>query len=442
LSGCATVWPSHITGSREERLDIERAFLSKVAVSGQIEKALASGIRDNHFPKGVMRDVYGFLAEHSRTYNGPPSMTVVREQFPDFNFEATTDSLEYLTHRFVKDVKRKYAKNSLLELARQLEDDPEDIDGLLLAEARRLAMLIPSSGADSFKNIDERIDSYKNGESVEDGILMGIPEIDRLTGGIQPHELVTISGWQGTGKSTLTQYVLFNAWKQGRSSLVFSLEMTGKALMRKWDTMLTNFEYHALKTGKLSPEDLELWQLKAKEVREGTADIVVKSGIRGCTPDYVYAEIVRHQPDIVAIDYISLMELSRSASDTQHWQVITYLTQNLKQIALSTGTPILAVAQTNINSAKDGAKLENISYSRSIGQDSDIVLGLHQNEEMKEEKKMAVRMLKNRDGSTCETGMLWDMNTMRFMDWNDAFYFVNKNKRERINTETGEIIGD
>jgi hypothetical protein len=60
------------------------------------------------------------------------------------------------------------------------------------------------------------------------------------------------------------------------------------------------------------------------------------------------------------------------------------------------GVPIIAMAQTNRSGGKDGAELDNVGYSMSIVQDSDIVIGLFADEEMKDAKEMQIRLNKNR----------------------------------------------
>ena len=423
-------------------MDIERAYLSKVAHTGQIEASISAGIQESHFGDETLKNIYSYMATHARKYKGPPSMEVLRERFPNHNFEVVTDSLEFLRERFTRHVKLRYVRLSLVEMAQQLEkpEVADNIDGIFLAEARRLAELMPTSKVHKFSDIDERIERYEKGQDLNRGIKMGIPDFDRLTLGIQPHEFVSIVGWQGTGKSTLTQWILFNAWMQGKTCMCISLEMEAPALFRKWDTMLTNFEYHRLKSHELSPSDVELWRTRAQMVKEKKCDIIVKDDVMSCSVDYVYAEAMRYKPDLLAIDYVSLMDTSRSGGN-QMWEKVTYLTQALKQIARTSGIPIIAVAQTNIASADSGAKLDNIAYSRSIGQDSDIVLGLHQDDEMKENQRMSVRMLKNRDGSTAISDLLWDMDHMKFEPFNEGEFFRNKLKRQQqVDEATGEIL--
>lgn len=416
-------------------MDYERLLIAKLAQTGKIQTALAEGIREDHFTEESLGEIFTFLANHARKYKIAPSFATVRNEFPDHNFELEPEALEYIKEQFVIQVKRRRAIEAARDLAVAL-DDPEqvaNIDQLFLQKSRELAQIVPSAGLGRFSNMEDRIEEYEKGPDDEAGIKMGIPLFDDLTQGIQPHEYISIVGWQGTGKSTLAQWILFNAWEQGKTPMYISLEMEKKALFRKWDTMAMHFEYNKLKSHELGERDVADWKAKAAEVKEkfkvDKRDIVVLDDVQGCTVDRVYAELHRWKPDILCIDYITLMDINKSAGN-QMWEKVTYITQALKQIARVSKIPIIGVAQTNIDSAESGAKLENISYSRSIGQDSDLVLGLYSNDEMKREKQMQVRMLKNRDGMTTNTNLFWDMATMRFGDWSIRHKFQERGQSE------------
>jgi replicative DNA helicase len=96
------------------------------------------------------------------------------------------------------------------------------------------------------------------------------------------------------------------------------------------------------------------------------------------------------------------------------WQSITEITQDLKQVARTLKIPILAAAQTNRAGGKEGAELDNVGGSLSIIQDSDIVVGLFADDEMKAQKEMEIRLRKNRDGKIGEFRAVWDHEKMEY----------------------------
>lgn len=367
------------------------------------------------------------MADHARQYRQAPSFSTVRDQFPDHNFEFVDESLDYIRECFIKGVKRRHAIDEIRLLVEAIDNPREgvEIDSMFLESARNLATVVPSSKLHRFKDMDQRIEKYETEDpNLNKGIFTNIPLLDDLTQGIQPHEYVTIMGWTGTGKSTLAQWLLFNAWMQGKTPMYISLEMEASALLRKWDTMATNFQYGNLKAHELRDAELEKWKSKAAEVREKPNDIVILDDVRGCSADRVYGEIHRWRPDIVCIDYITLMDTGRGSS--QMWEKVMQITQALKQIARTTGVPIVGVAQTNRASAEGGAELNNVAFSSAIIQDSDIVLGLHSDKEMRENNRMQLRVLKNRDGMQGETDLLWDMSTMTFGPYRETQRFTER----------------
>ena len=209
----------------------------------------------------------------------------------------------------------------------------------------------------------------------------------------------TVSGFSGLGKSTFLKAVCFNVWARGKTPLFITLEEEAVHIAEQFDAMAASLDYAKLKQLDLPHEQMENWKKYRDEIREKAADIPIIDKIRHCTPENIYAETVRHEPDVVFVDYISLMRSSRPGQKgASMWQSITEITQDLKQNARTLGVPIVAAAQTNRSSGKDGAELDNIGNSISIIQDSDVVVGLFSDDEMRERKQMEVRVNKNRRG--------------------------------------------
>lgn len=409
------------------QIDWERTLVAKVAQTGKIQQVLSEGITDQHFANETLGEIFRFMADHARSYRQAPSFTTVKDKYPDHNFEFVDESLDYIRECFIKGVKRRCAIEEIRNLVGAIDNPQEgvEIDSMFLESARNLATVVPSSRLHRFSDMDKRIELYETEDpNLNKGIYTNIPLLDDLTQGIQPHEYVTIMGWTGTGKSTLAQWMLFNAWMQGKTPMYISLEMEASALLRKWDTMITNFQYGHLKSHTLRDGELANWKNKATEVKEKPNDIVILDDVRGCTADRVYGEIHRWRPDIVCIDYITLMDTGRGSS--QMWEKVMQITQSLKQIARTSKVPIIGVAQTNRASAEGGAELNNVAFSSAIIQDSDIVLGLHSDKEMREDNRMQLRVLKNRDGMQGETDLLWDMSTMTFGNYRETQRFTER----------------
>lgn len=401
-------------------MDIERLLVTKLASSGEIDKLVSAGIIATHFSSGDCSEVYGYMVDHLRKYRAVPSQDAVKKKFPKFEWQFTTDTLGYLTDEFISQIKRRETITMLRDLAVAV-DDPvrvKRLDEEALEMARNLAMIVPSTRASRFSDMSKRIEEYRlkalSGDSW--GIKMNIPTFDNLTYGVQPHEFIAVIGYQGTGKSTMLEYLAFQAYLQEKSTLFISLEMESEALYRRFDTMANNFDYNALKGLELSDKEIEIWEKMADRVQSNkhSHDIIVLDDLGRASVEKVYAEMARYKPDVCMVDYLSLM--SAPSHVGQGWERVGEITKGLKINARSLKTPIIAAAQTNRDSAKAGPELDNIAFASSIGMDTDIILGLHQDELMRDNHRMEVRMLKNRDGDTGKVTMDWNMTNRQFCE--------------------------
>lgn len=386
-------------------------------------------------------ECWDFMVAHTEKYSKQPTIQTIQENVK-FNFELSDEPIDYIRDRFVESVERRMTIEFVREVLGPATNDPAyagRLSELMLEYGRELKQILPTGEVSRFSDAERRIALFEERAASGDayiGIKMGIPEIDDATLGIQPHELVAIVGWQGTGKSTLVQWILSNFYLQDKKCLYISLEMTAEALMRKWDQMFQQFaSYRHLKMLNLTDEEIKRWRAWAKEAKEAASqrEIIVVSDGGSWTSERVHGEILKHRPDVCAIDYLTLMESSNRA-DEQRWANLTTLTRSLKQIALRTGTPILAISQTNRSSAKEGAQMDNIGGSYSIGADADIVIGLHQEDEDRDQNIMDVKLLKNRDGEILDTEVYWDMKKMRFAD----NYMMEQIRKTREATKLAE----
>jgi len=192
-------------------MDYEKLLLSRVAQTGQINQLMVEGIREDHFSDDRLRKLYKFMTDHYRRYKIAPTFDTVYHEFPDFNFETSGETVAFLKDKFKKSVMYRFGADAVIRISEELanSDSELDVDQLFMEESRRLASVLPNAKMHSFKDMPDRIQQYL--DSAEDswmGIKSGLPAIDNLTYGIQPHEYVTVFGVTGAGKSTVSQWIL------------------------------------------------------------------------------------------------------------------------------------------------------------------------------------------------------------------------------------------
>ena len=407
-------------------MNVDRTMMTRAIQSGQIAHLISRGVCPQQFTKTPdgeeLADVFEWLSDHARRYNVAPSIALFRERYPSFEMHPSSDPLDALIDSFFAGVKRRHFAAKIKDLAHAEYDSSKwgKLDELMLDAAKDLAAIVPSGRVSRFSDMHKRIDRYEAeaaDPSLRPGYNMGIPPFDELLSGMRPGNLVTIAGYSGLGKSLASSWILMNCYEQGAMGLLMSLEMTAEECFERLDTMVTHFSHRLLSSRSLGDHDIALWQRIANQFSGVRNDIVVLDRALGTTTDRVFAEINRYHPDVAVIDYVQLMR-SRQSYASQ-WQSLCDVTNELKEIALSTDTVIIMVSQDGRDAAKNGSTEENMGGSISVLQAADIYIGMHQTEEMYFDEEMEMRLLKGRRGARIRSRnrsvrLRWAPATMTF----------------------------
>ena len=303
-----------------------------------------------------------------------------------------------------------------VELVRGYHDaleDPEEIDEIelrALEMARALTEVVPSPKARRFSEGKARKDEYerRKKKDIKLGVNIGIPTIDEITLGVQPHELLIFGGPPGGGKTTALQYAAMNCYIDGETVLFVSLEVEAEQILRKFDTMRSQIQYHALKALKLNPEQEQKWHeiLERAEDERAHKDIIIVDDIRNCTVDKVSAQQIRYKPGVVVVDYLEEM---RTPRNVQGWEGVAANGRGLKESARVTKTPHVTATQLN----REG---ETAYQSAQKIADMLIVLDPPEEDEV-DSKEMRLLLRKYRDGPSRKwVTMHWDLDIMNIYE--------------------------
>lgn len=364
-----------------------------------------------------------YLERHARKYRETPSLEAAKNDNPDFEWFQVQDSLDYLIDKFAERLKRRFANDSLIDLAEALEDQKRanQIEIEFLEVARKLVTTVPSEAISRFSDADLRIKEYdrRKKENKPIGVPYGYPTLDRMTGGIMPHELVTVLGFTNIGKSTLLRSFAFNLWSEGYTPLYITLEMEEEVILNIFDAMAASLDYNKLKQLRLPEDQMQNWKEFAKKIKDSVGDIPVIDPKFMPTPDWVAATMMRYKPDVAIIDYVGLMKSSSTSRGLNRYQQLSEITEDLKMTARLLKIPIIMASQTTRAGAKDGADIDNVADAITISHHSDTMIGLYQDDkgEMAARKEMEIRLVKNRLGPRgINFKAVWDFDTMTFAE--------------------------
>lgn len=243
------------------------------------------------------------------------------------------------------------------------------------------------------------------------GLSTGLPDLDRLIGGLRPGEVTVIAGRPGQGKSMLAlDFVRACAFAQSGRAAFFSLEMTQAEIGARLVAASTTIPLTALRSGQLSGEQ---WARISEYVETvDDASIVIDD-----SPSVTIADVRararrygQHRPlDLIVVDYLQLMS-SGARSESRQVEVAEF-SRGLKLLAKELRVPVVVLSQ--FNRAPDGRldgkpRLSDMRESGAIEQDCDIALLLHRpSEDSDRAGEVDLIVAKNRNGPTDTVTAIW-----------------------------------
>ena len=216
------------------------------------------------------------------------------------------------------------------------------------------------------------------------GAPTGFTDLDDLTSGLQPADLIIVAGRPSMGKTTIAMNMAENiAIKTQKPVAIFSMEMPGDALAMRMMSSLGRIDQHRVRTGKL--EDHEWPRLTSAISLLGETKMFIDD-TPALTPTEVRARARRltrehGQLGLVVLDYLQLMQ-SPSSGDNRVQQ-ISDISRGLKALAKELNVPVVALSQLNRNLESRPNKrpmMSDLRESGAIEQDADLIIFVYRDE--------------------------------------------------------------
>ena len=179
------------------------------------------------------------------------------------------------------------------------------------------------------------------------GVPTGFTDLDALTNGLHPGQMIVIAARPALGKSTLALDLARAASvRHGLASVIFSLEMSRNEITMRLLSAEARVPLHSMRTGQMGDED---WTRLARRMSE----VVEAPLFIDDSPNMSMMEIrakcrrlkQRHDLRLVIIDYLQLMSSPRKVENRQ--QEVSEMSRSLKLLAKELDVPVVAVAQLN-----------------------------------------------------------------------------------------------
>ncbi|MCW5951620.1 MAG: replicative DNA helicase [Propionibacteriaceae bacterium] len=259
------------------------------------------------------------------------------------------------------------------------------------------------------------------------GIMAGVPtgfiELDELTNGLHPGQMVIIAARPGVGKSTLGLDIARAASIQhGLCSAFFSLEMTKTEIVMRLLSAEAQVPLNDIRKGRMSDENWSRIARKTAEVAE--APLFIDD-----SPNLTMMEIrakarrlkQRHDLKLVIVDYLQLMTSGKRVESRQ--LEVSEFSRQMKLLAKELDVPVVALSQLNRGPEQRTDKkpmLSDLRESGSLEQDSDVVILLHREDMYNNASERAgeadLIVAKHRNGQTRPVTVAFQGHYSRFVD--------------------------
>ena len=286
------------------------------------------------------------------------------------------------------------------DLEQALNEAQAYLDGVIDAdsdEAKRVAETIDAT-MDRFIEIQEG--------TAPKGLMTGFYDLDEITSGLQPGQMVIVAARPGVGKSTLAVDIMRHlSIHEGIPTAIFSLEMSTHEINTRILASEANVDIKRMRQGRMRSED---WDrvAKARETLDA-APLFIDESPENTVMDIVAKTkmmVKRHGVKLIVVDYLQLLHSGKREESRQ--QEVAGFSRALKLLAKSAGIPVIAVAQLNRESERNDSKPKpsDLRESGALEQDADVILLLHR-EDMKHSDgeragEVDVIVAKNRGGET------------------------------------------
>jgi len=381
-------------------LELEESVLGAILIDTKALDVVVNNLQPEAFYKEAHKKIYAAI---SQAYEEkiPIDINTISEQLKKMGNLKLVGGNYYLiqlTQKVIssanidfhsKIIKQKFIQRKFIDISDELlnmsYDEEIDVNDLIDTAEQKFYEISQGITKDTVKEIatiireaKENIQKMGEKEGIS-GVPSGFSQIDEITTGWQPSDLVIIAARPGMGKTSFTLTMAKNiAVNHNIPVVFFSLEMSAMQLIMRLISSETDLSAEKLRSGNLEAHDWEILNNKVTHLENAPLYIddtpaLSISELRAKTRRLVQQREIK----LIIIDYLQLMTGTNSAKSFNREQEIAHISRSLKGLAKEMNIPIIAISQlSRAVETRGGTKrplLSDLRESGAIEQDADIV---------------------------------------------------------------------
>lgn len=418
--------------------EAEQGLLGSLLIDNRVFDLVNDVVKAEDFYRGDHRRIYEHISQ--LIANGRPAdVLTVHDSMSSVGLgqEGTKSFLNSLAmntpnsanaRRYAEIVRDRSILRALVNAGSEIVDSALDTKGLETkdildkAESRIFSIsedaqvagqgLKPAKGA--LMNVSEQVQKlYKSkSHTAVTGVPTGFNDLDSLTKGLHPGELIIVAGRPAMGKTTFAMNIAEHvAMRAGLPVAVFSMEMPAEQLAMRLISSYQRIKLEHLRSGRLEGDEFQKMSVAVTDIANSHNVFIDDSS--GLTISDVRSRARRltrevKQLGLIVIDYIQLM--SGTGRGENRAQEISDISRGLKLLAKELNCPIIGLSQLNRSLEQRPDKrpmMSDLRESGSIEQDADVIIFLYRevvyNQDLKgtdEERNAEAIIRKQRNGPT------------------------------------------
>ncbi len=435
-----------------QSIEAEQAVLGAIIIDGESLTKVVDILTPEDFYRDAHKKIYQSMLDLFDR-NEPVDLITITEYLRGKGELDEVGGLSYLSNLatvvptsanikyYAKLIREKALLRAVVRACREIEskiyEEPDDAEEIIDYAEKRIFEISDkrinttfSPMKDVMKHTFSLLESLYDKKSVITGVPSGFKDLDELTSGFQPGDLIIIGGRPGMGKTAFSLNIAQHVGAElGEPVAFFSLEMTKEQLAMRLLSSMSMINFSALRRGFVSKKEWE--RLTETAVKLSEAPIYIDDS-SGMTVLEIRAKARRLKMEhgrlaLVIIDYLQLMR-GRASYDVRE-QEIAEISRSLKAMAKELKVPVIALSQLNRDVEKSSNKrpsLANLRESGAIEQDADVIIFLYRDEVYNKKNpankgKAEVIVAKQRNGPTDVVKLTYLSEYTRFLDFTDQY---------------------
>lgn len=393
-------------------VEAEQSVLGGILLDTSAWDKIADLLNESDFYRAEHRLIFkhiGRLTEHAR----PVDAITVAESLESSAELDKAGGLAYLgslaanvpsaanVRRYAEIVRERAVMRKLVEVGTDIATSayaPDGRDaGQLLDEAESKVFEISQQGERGrqgfipitplLSQVVERIETLygRDSNSEVTGIATGFADLDRMTSGLQPGDLIVVAGRPSMGKTAFSINIAENVALDNKPVAIFSMEMGGAQLAMRMVGSVGRLNQHTMRTGKLEDEDWSRMTHALGLLNDAPIFIDETAGLNSLELRSRARRLARQHGGLglIVIDYIQLMTSPMGKNSENRATEISEISRSLKSLAKELHVPVIALSQLNRSLEQRPNKrpvMSDIRESGAIEQDADLILFIYRDE--------------------------------------------------------------